>query len=129
MVDFILPIVVVLVSGTSVVGVYLQGRASRAVGVREADVQERRDSGEMALEIARDLRGEAIRDRERIGQLESVNAELARDVQSFRDAVNDAARALDELADWEAAGAEPPAPHRVSNIARRLKRAIGKENE
>ena len=128
------PVLVVLAGGSSVLGMWLKSRESRKAGVIDADVTERKNSGDLALEISRDLRDRLVdvederdKDRERLTQLERVNLTLARDVETFRAALVDATLALDDMVEWEKAGAKPPAPHRLSTITWRLKRAISKE--
>lgn len=135
MIQVFLPLALVLAGGGSALSVWLKARASRRAGVREADVADRKNSGDLALELIRDLRstvarveGDRDEDRARISQLERVNLELSRDVEIFRSAVVDATHALDDMVEWEKNGAQPPAPHRLSAITWRLKRAITKEN-
>lgn len=132
--DIIVPIVVALLGGGGALATWVQARSSAKKGVREADVSAVKNSGDLALEIAEDLRDQVRRletgrteDRARITRLERENYTLRAKQDRYETSIRDAVDALSELMEWERAGAAPPPPHLLSTIIARLSRSTRKE--
>lgn len=126
---------VVGVLGTGGIGALQQARTSRQIGVREQDVVADKNSGDLALELIRDLRGQ-IKDLQDQGKVDATNIEAqdrrGRRLEAVLERINDGLRetvaALDDLIHWQATGAIPPPPWRLEDLRARLARLMPKED-
>lgn len=116
-----------LVGGGSVLGVWLQSRATRAVGVKAADVEADKSAGQLALDVAVHVSGRMEAQDKKIGVLESENAQRARELAGVRgelrsvlEEVESIARDLRRLVIWDEQGAEGVPPVRLADIHARL---------
>lgn len=116
-----------LVGGGSVLGVAVQSRASRAVGVRSAEVEEEKSAGQLALDVAVHVSGRMEAQDKRIDELESENEARAREVAAVRgelrsvlEEVESIARDLRKLVLWDEAGRDGTPPVRLADLHARL---------
>lgn len=116
-----------LVSGGGALAVYLQARASRAVGVKAADVDADKSAGQLALDIANHVSGRLTEQDEKIDRLEEENEKTRADLELVRGElrsvlaeVESIARDLRRFVEWEEAGAHGTPPITLASIYARL---------
>lgn len=116
-----------LVSGGGALAVWLQSRASRAVGVKSADVEADKSAGQLALDIANHVSGRLTEQDEKIDRLEEENEKTRADLEIVRGElrsvlaeVESIARDLRRFVEWEEAGAQGAPPISLSDIYARL---------
>lgn len=116
-----------LVGTGSVLGVWIQSRASRAVGVKTADVEADKSAGQLALDVAVHVSTRMEAQDEKISTLEKENTQRARELAGVRgelrsvlEEVESIARDLRRLVIWDEQGGEGPPPVRLTDIHARL---------
>lgn len=131
--DWLIPLVVAVLGGGGVSAV-LQARASRQVGVREQDVTADKNSGDLALELVRELRAQIkdleagrIEDRVALEQQDIRGRRLEGVLEQINRVLAETIAALDDLIRWETSGSTPPAPWRLADIRARLARLLPQE--
>ncbi|WP_347042009.1 hypothetical protein [Brachybacterium nesterenkovii] len=133
--DWLAGVVVALI-GTGGMGAILQARTSRQIGVREHDVAEEKNSGDLALELVR-IQAEQIkrleegrdRDHAAIDEQEKRGRRLEAVLTRINAVLAETVTALDDLIYWQASGAVPPPPWRLEDIRARLARLLPKEDK
>lgn len=133
--DWLAGVLVALI-GTGGLGAILQARTSRQIGVREHDVAEEKNSGDLALELVRELRAQIAhleegrdRDHAAIEKQEKRGHRLEAILTRVNAVLEETVTALDDLIRWQATGATPPPPWRLEDIRARLARLLPKEDE
>lgn len=116
-----------LLGSGSVLGVWMQARTSRAVGVKAADVEKDKSAGQLALDVAVHVSGRMEAQDRRIDELEAENLERAAEVAAVRgelrsvlQEVEAIARDLRKLVEWDESGGVGAPPVRLAELHARL---------
>lgn len=116
-----------VIGGGGVLGVWVQSRATRAVGVKAADVEADKSAGQLALDVAVHVSGRMEAQDKRIDELEDENEQRARELADVRgelrsvlEEVESIARDLRKLVIWDEQGGHGEPPVRLADIHARL---------
>lgn len=120
--NFLGPILAVALGGSGFLVALLKAHRDRKAGVREQDVADKRDSGDLALRLAKNLAEDRDKDRARLDRIERENIRLTAVLEHFRVVIGEVVHMLTELVEWEQAGSPPPPPHRLSHVLAQLTR-------
>lgn len=131
--DLVIPLAVAILGGGGV-GAIIQARTSGKVGVREQDVAADKNSGDLALELVRELRAQIKEleddrrtDREELERQDARGRRLEGVLDQINRVLAETIAALDDLIRWETDGSQPPPPWRLADIRARLARLLPKE--
>lgn len=116
-----------VIGGGGVLGVWLQSRTTRAVGVKAADVEADKSAGQLALDVAVHVSGRMESQDRRIDELELENTERAKELAGVRgelrsvlEEIESIARDLRRLVIWDEQGRQGAPPVRLADIHARL---------